>query len=75
MKKPKRRLTKAGRERREHKAKLARREEALLSIYYTVEELVRKLNALGDFDANAPHVRSLAAAVALLYRDRVGDLG
>lgn len=63
MKKPK--WTKAEREQR------ARR-EALVSIHHTLEELVAKLNALGDFDANAPHVRCLAAALLLLYRDRLG---
>ena len=65
MKKFKRKLTKAQRE------KLTRRRNALTSIHYTLEDLVRKLEALGDFDANAPHVRILAAAVALLYRDRL----
>ena len=64
MKKSKRKLTRAQRE------KLARRRAALTSTHYTIEELVRKLEALGDFDANAPHVRCLAAAVALLYRDK-----
>jgi hypothetical protein len=64
MKKSKRKLTKAQRE------KLARH-AALTSIHHTMEELVKKLEALGDFDANAPHVRSLAAAVALLYRDKL----
>jgi hypothetical protein len=60
MKKPKRK-TKAQRERMRH----------LQNIHHTIEELLQKLNALGDFDANAPHVRSLAAAVAMLYRDRL----
>ena len=67
MKKSKRKLTKLQRERKA-------REQALVSIHYSVEELVKKLQALGDFDANAPHVRTLAAAVALLYRDRL-DVG
>ena len=62
-KKPK--LSKARRE------QLRRRQDALNSTHYTLEELVRKLEALGDFDANAPHVRCIAAALALLYRDRL----
>ena len=68
MKKPKAKLTKKQRDKRD---RLRRRQEALSSMHYTMEELTRKLMALGDFDANAPHIRSLAAAVALLYRDRV----
>jgi hypothetical protein len=65
MKKPKRKPTK-------RQTQIRIRREAMETTHLSLEQLMQRLNALGDFDANAGPIRSLAAAVTLLYRDRLG---